>query len=282
LGRIVPTLKVYLHGLTAGIAPSVNTHQRAKRGDCGGWSSASTRSNNRFLYSVEPSGLEGVAYVLTLTVRDCPPAHGDWKRLREAFFERLRRLGMVRCHWVTEWQRRGVPHLHMAAWFPSRVDNLQEQWMAVARCYGAMRLGQRVVNLTDAVGWFQYVSKHAARGVSHYQRSPENIPQGWQKTGRMWGYRGEWPLRPAMQFGLDREGYFAFRRLVRAWRKADSRQPVMTAKSVARLRSARRMLRCHDRTLSEVRGVSEWIGQDLALAFLLSLGGRGYRIQQTG
>jgi len=40
------------------------------------------------------------------------------------------------------------------------------------------------------------------------------------------------------------------------------------------------MLRCNDRTLSEVRGISEWISQDTLIGFLALLASEGYAVQQ--
>ncbi|MFO5973161.1 hypothetical protein, partial [Pseudomonas aeruginosa] len=66
----------------------------------------------------------GPAAALTPTVRDCPPTSDDWHRLLKAWAMRMQRAGMIRLHWVTEWQRRGVPHLHCAIWFPDAYDTI--------------------------------------------------------------------------------------------------------------------------------------------------------------
>ncbi|WP_213058401.1 rolling circle replication-associated protein, partial [Escherichia coli] len=112
------TLKLYHNGLTAGIPPMKNNHERAKRGEVKGWSKSASRNNTKFLRSVHVPDLTGAAVAFTLTIRDCPPSSEDWKILRENFIKRLRRAGMVRLHWLTEWQQRGVPHLHGIAYFP--------------------------------------------------------------------------------------------------------------------------------------------------------------------
>lgn len=263
-----------------------NDHLRAKRGDVGGWSEGATRRNTQFLYSVQETRLTGRAYALTLTVRDCPQDSDTWHRLRRAFEARMRRMGMLRMHWVTEWQRRGVPHLHGVVFFPDEMPPQHARagiiyaWLRVASAYGVGHKGQHVHDVTGIVGWFQYLSKHAARGVQHYQRSSENVPPAWrQKTGRMWGKVGDWPTEDGMKIHLEDQhgdgGYFAFRRLVRSWRRADAR----ASGDRFRIRSARGMLRCSDRPLSHVRGVSEWISQDQTLTLLANLASRGYRIR---
>ena len=96
--------------------------------------------------------------------------------------------------------------------------------VANAWCYlvgfGSVPWAQTVKPMTDLLGWSQYVAKHAARGVRHYQRSGDGIPPEWRGlTGRVWGHRGNWPVRKPSRYQLDgREGdgaFFAFRRLVR-------------------------------------------------------------------
>lgn len=252
------------------------------RGEVAGWSSRSVQANTRFLYAVDFPALTGEGVSFTLTVRDCP-TQPEWRRCVLSFCKRLDRLGMLRGHWLIEWQARGVPHLHGCAWFPESVDSatIKRCWLEVAASYRPHSRGQDVAPLRDAFAWANYLSKHASRGLGHYQRCPENIPATWEKTGRMWGKRGEWPIAPTQQFGIDDRGYWRFRRWVRAWRTASCRQRPMTRKSVRRLVSARRMLRCPNPELSAVRGVSEWIPADLALLFLQHLVVEGHVIHPT-
>lgn len=278
----MPVVTEYRHGMTMGIPPGVNSHRRAKRDVVEGWSDSSTRRNTRFLYSVDERKLTGHGFALSLTVRDCPPTHADWHRIRRAFFDRLRRMGVVRSHWLTEWQRRGVPHMHAAIWLPSdahqthpfALRDIPQHWVDVAASFGASLRGQHVVQIDDSVGWFQYLSKHAVRGVKHYQRSSEGIPEGWRKTGRMWGHMGEWPTVEPVRYLLDNAGFWAFRRMVQRWRLADAR----ASGEKSRVRAARRMLQSNDRPSGSVRGVSEWIGMDMTAAFIACLAARGFEV----
>lgn len=282
----MPVISLYRHGMTGGVPPMNNSHARAIRGEVGGWSDGATRRNTQFLYSVMEPELTGTGYAVTLTLRDCPEDSAAWHRLRRGWEKRMVRAGMVRMHWVTEWQRRGCPHLHAAIWFPEGVGRQEAgahavgAWLALAGQYGAAVRGQDVHEMTGAVGWFQYVSKHAARGVKHYQRSSTNVPDPWRlKTGRMWGKVGGWPVREKIRFSVQDQhgdgGWFAYRRLVRSWRVADAR----ASGNVSRLHHARRMLSSPDPVLSRVRGVSEWMPQDLTLAFFGNLAMRGYSIE---
>ncbi|WP_252769445.1 hypothetical protein [Escherichia coli] len=260
------TLKLYHNGLTAGIPPMKNNHVRAKRGEVKGWSPTASRNNTKFLRSVHVPDLTGAAVAFTLTIRDCPPNSEDWKKLREAFVVRLRRAGMVRLHWLTEWQRRGVPHLHGIAYFPDAYEpsTVIWNWIAVAEKYGCNMRSQHVVPITDMQGWFMYLAKHAGRSETHYQRNPEFVPAGWAKTGRVWGYCGDWPVDKPVNLETSHKAFCAFRRICRGWRKADARTSNIGNRS-RRILSARRMLKCNDRRKSEVRGVSEWIPLDLSL-----------------
>lgn len=281
----MPTIIVYHHGISAGVPPGRNDHVRRLRSDVQGWSAKSIRSNTRFLYSVLESQLTGWGFAITLTLRDCPPDHATWVNLRRTYLKRLERRGLLRSHWVTEWQRRGVPHLHGAVWLPEGVTEaerahlgrwLVEQWIDVARAHQPLTRSQHVAPIKDPVGWFKYLSKHAARGLSHYQRAPEAVPAAWKKTGRMWGYTGDWPRLEGIKFDICRPGWFAFRRIIRRYRIANAR----SAKDRRRLHQARHMLTDNQRGRSEVRGISEWIELDMQLQVVAFLGSVGFEVSQ--
>ncbi|MBJ5450065.1 hypothetical protein JGG46_24550, partial [Salmonella enterica subsp. enterica serovar Rissen] len=204
--------------------PMKNNHERAKRGEVKGWSKSASRNNTKFLRSVHVPDLTGAAVAFTLTIRDCPPSSEDWKILRENFIKRLRRAGMVRLHWLTEWQQRGVPHLHGIAYFPDAYEpsTVIWNWIAVAEKYGCNMRSQHVVPITDMQGWFMYLAKHAGRSETHYQRNPEFVPAGWAKTGRVWGYCGDWPIDEPVTLDASHKAFCALRRICRNWRLADA------------------------------------------------------------
>lgn len=275
----MPVHTVYRHGGKGGVPPGTNGHARMKRGQVEGWSVGATRRNTSFLMSVREPDLTGAGLALTLTLRDCPPTPAEWHRLRKVWTDRMRRAGMVRLHWITEWQRRGVPHLHCAIWWPEVYDFVTPitAWLELAAPFGAGQGGQQARQIDGPIGWFRYLSKHAARGVKHYQRTHENIPAGWQsKTGRVWGHSGVWPLDEPRKFGIGEldgdPGWFRLRRMVRGWRRAESR----ASGDRYRIRSARSMLRYHDPALSRLRGYSEWMpGEEVQLRMLVNLAERG-------
>jgi len=268
-------ITLYNHGVTMGTPPRNPNKTPPKRGIVQGWTKSATRRNTNFLRSVDDLAIMATedgepltALAITLTVKDCPVSHDHWQALLEAYFQRLRRLGMYRHHWVTEWQRRGVPHLHACVFFPEvtgseyiQLNNaLVTAWLELTEQYGAKPLSQNITPVYDAVGWFQYQSKHAARGIYHYQRSSENIPEQWKKTGRMWGKSKHWPVTEPEKVLVNDKVFFAYRRICRSWRKADARKPL----NRFRIRSARRMLKHNDKDLSKLRGVSEWITKELS------------------
>lgn len=259
-----------------------NSHLRALRGDVEGWSVGAVRRNTQFLWSVREQDLTGAGVACTLTLKDCPPTAQAWHRLRRSWEKRMFRAGAIRIHWVTEWQRRGVPHLHVAIWWPDRYDTSTpiDAWLALAAAFGAGRKAQDAKPIDGVVGWFQYVSKHAARGVRHYQRSAENMPEGWRsKTGRVWGKVGQWSVEEGFRIDLQNHagdrGYFAYRRLVRSWRMGDAR----ASGDLYRIRSARSMLKSHHAPTSAVRGISEWIPMQVQQLFFANLLGRGYSVR---
>lgn len=279
----MPVIKSYQHGSTSGTPPMKNDHQRAPRGTTQGWTDRAVRSNLAFLRSVTLSELTGTGYSFTLTVRDCPESAEEWQKMRRRFVKRLERFGLIRLHWVTEWQRRGVPHLHGVAYFPDDETHpypkvhsaIITAWCSIAWIHTASEWAQDCKPITDALGWLQYLAKHAARGKNHYQRSADNIPAGWQKTGRVWGKSGDWPTAEPLVFNLDDPGYWQYRRLVRQWRIAKSR----AAGNGRQIRSARRMLQANTREKAQVRGTSEWISQRLSLQMLAFLAGQGHHIE---
>lgn len=284
-------LNIYSNGITLGVPPSRISPPTGKRTASVGWSENSTRNNTVFLYSVDSGSLSGFGYAFTFTLRDLPETPAEWSTIRDKFFKRCARMGMIRYHWVTEWQRRGVPHLHGCLYFleeltPSQLRSLKAAWCDCVGRYFALQKGQDIKKIETALGWLKYLAKHGSRSKHHYQRSSK--PAAWDSSGRVWGKGGEWPVRHT-QHDLGAL-FFGFRRLVRRWRIADARTPLpivdADGKTIAapgdlqylkwfpagvgaprnsrRIRQARRCLTCGDRSHSSVRGMSEWIGESLA------------------
>lgn len=275
----MPIVTVYQHGSSAGI-PGSNGGMAGKRGTASGWNAQTTRRNVAFLRSVTLSELTGDGYAFTLTLKHCPPSHDHWHRLRRSFHKRMERMGSSRIHWVTEWQRRGVPHLHGVVYFPTGTSSyrtphdLVTHWLKAAEAYEPAPWSQHIKPITDSLGWLQYLAKHSARGARHYQRDSANMPQGWQKPGRIWGKSGDWPVKESTQINLDKPGFFKYRRVLRSWRKADAR----SSQNGKRIQHARSMLKANKRELGEIRGVSEWIPESVSMAVVHWVAAQGHHV----
>lgn len=258
-------------------------HERAKRSTVQGWTRNSVRRHTKFLYSVTTDELSGHGYAPTLTLRDCPADARTFHALRRNWIKRVERMGSTRIHWVIEWQRRGVPHVHAAVYFDRQLTlteqrQMLQHWVELAGAGTAMA-AQHIAPIEGAAGWLQYLSKHAARGAAHYQR--QGKPAGWETTGRLWGHVGPWPVQDVQTFHVPQEAFYRYRRLVRRWRIADARLEADEVTRRRRIRSARRMLSCGDRKLSEVRGISEWIPQDQLVRYLALLADDGSVVNQV-
>jgi len=278
----MPVIQLYRHGATIGTPPTKNTHDRGKRQAVEGWTSKSARANTTFLQSVELADLWGYGFAFTLTLKDCPETHEEWQTLRTNFIKRLRRKGLIRLHWVTEWQRRGVPHLHGVAYFDDWVfspEELKRTWCSLAEKYTASHWSQDVKPISDSLGWLKYLAKHASRGAMHYQRSSENIPKGWQKTGRIWGKVGDWPIVEPLRIELDNDGRDRYRRIIRSYLISVARTPVRGKIMTRSITYARIMLKSNNQTKSNVAGLRTWIPEKLTLEILDYLKKSGFRVE---
>ena len=214
---------------------------------------------------------------------------------------RFSRMGLIRGHWVTEWQKRGVPHLHGIFFFPEDAGEMRARmvsaWCEVAAEFGAGVKGQHVREVTHIVGWFKYLAKHASRGYKHYQRARENVPEGWKKTGRVWGYIGDWPLVDEVRYEVDDKAYFWLRRRAQRYVIANARATMREAfpfvlgdkgalakfvEARATLIWARRMWRHGDRLLSRLRGINEWMPKEQIDALILWMLAAGFVVRKDG
>jgi len=277
----MPKITIMPDGCKAAKAAGMN-RKPLKRDKATGWSTGSARRNADFLMSIDAFALgRGTSLSVSLTLgRELAITPQVFTAMRKSFFMRLRRMGLVRLHWLTEFQRDGTPHLHMMVYFPptddwlSLCERVRNHWLSVAVATGAERAGQHVVPVSHLKGWKIYLAKHGARGVNHYQRK---MPAGWEEPGRMWGYLGEWPTR-RLELETDDETFFRFRRFVRSWRVSQARRAVRRDPDS---RSARRQLLAARRSLVEgepgssarstFRGLSQWLPEALAVDFLSSV-----------
>lgn len=257
-------MKLYRNG-TSSYMGGTGDHKRAPRGEVRGWTAATARRQTQWLWTVESTALTGQGYAVTLTMRDCPPDAETFHRLRRTWLKRIERMGAIRTHWVIEWTRRGIPHLHAAVYFEHPLPLMQRamlavHWITVADAYGTSLKSQHVAEIDGALGWLKYLSKHASRGAAHYQR--QGHPEGWTKTGRLWGHTGDWPVvEPIVLEGLSNPEFWRLRRMMRAWARADAAK----AGDWSRLAYLRKAGRPPSRKLSSFQGVAEWIPEEVSL-----------------
>lgn len=230
-----------------------------RRGEIRGWSRNAARRNRAFLWSVNVDRLGDFGLAVTLTCGATPETAEAFTRARVALIESLRRAGVSYGHWVIEWTRKGRPHLHLAVYGNRSLEAvIIAAWFRAADREGwpvSIR-AQHVSPITDARGWLAYVAKHASKGVENYQRI--GAPDGWAKTGKMWGHFGDWPIELPIEADLEWYQYHRFRRLVRAYQRA--MLPVAQREFVGRTD--------RDRKRGYTAGVSGWVPDSVALVLL--------------
>lgn len=301
-------ISILPNGTTSGNPNIMGNKNPPLRSETIGWNYQVSARLKKWLYSIPVDSLDGQGLAFTLTVKDCPEHSEDWAKLRDQFLKRMMRKDCIRIQWLTEWQRRGVPHLHGIAYFsiPMNPDKLVRDWLDLSNKYGSGKPAQDCKPITSVLGWLDYLCKHAARSAVHYQRSPENVPAGWNKTGRMWGYRGDWVKMESIQFEIDQEGFNKYRRIAKALHHSKVRQrlnkavqstiksiPYMTVpvclkqyirlsnKSLFReFRSSRKSLQTSDVNMGRMMGTSDWIDQEQSLRIIAWLGSQGSQIHQ--
>lgn len=246
-------------GPLGGKGALLSHHKRTPgiRGECRGWSVGASRRNRDFLNSIIPGDLDGHGVSFSLTVRDIPENAEAWERLRGALLDRLRRMGLKRFHWVTEWQERGAPHLHGIAYFVQPQEVMAcwvvHHWLQVSAPYGSGYRSQDAKGVPRLSGWLQYLTKHGSRTASNRQRLLGAMPPGWEKAGRLWGKGGEWPVR-SQAVECDEATLFAYRRILRRHAAASARSALVKARGTEGEAKARRWV-----TVTENAG--KWVGR---------------------
>lgn len=268
------TVTTYLNGATMGKGNP--NPVGGPRGQIQGWSAAAHRRHKQWLYSVDTSLLDGEGWAVTLTMRDCPAGPEDLASLINTLSVWLRDRGFSRWHWVIEWQRRGVPHLHMAVYHPGGLGHadarIVQAWLRISSGYGSSQAGQDTKRIAGAVGWLEYLSKHSARSLAHYQR--QGIPDGWERTGRLWGKGGSWPVEAPLTLVLTDGQFWAVRRMARRY----ARSQALRRGDVRGAGYCRRMLRNPDRKMSATRGIASWIPQESVVRMAECAGWEGLMV----
>lgn len=161
------------------------------------------------------------------------------------------------------------------------VSNVVVKWLELTEAEGLhTSSNSQDVQLIDGnEAWLVYIAKHGIRGVKHYQRALDNMPDEWRDgAGAMWGHDRKMPVADDSVLPMDMRAFHQFRREARKWCCAHAcmiKDPHRRAKAIGQ---ARRSNRCCRPELSVVRPVSVWIPKDVTISIVKGLRSRGYMI----
>ena len=311
----MPTISIRQHGVSAskfqqivnpdtGEIVKLTAFQPPEHTATRGWTVNVARRNEQRLQQVDFDGIDGVPAFVTLTMPSqqmldvsASMFHG-WLK---SWLRYMKRHGMAHYYWILEFQASGNPHLHVLVWLDHEWEPLEtyralRSWVGIldksgvgARIQGQIWEnidvggelvvdGERVLAHPERV--LMYLAKHAARGVAHYQRQIENMPEDWQyRSGRVWGHDRGLPLCAQQDVETDYPTFHRFRRLVRRWRCSEARAIKDPERRRMAILQARGMLKCSRPDISPYRGVSAWIPSDVASQLLdaaISMNGGEY------
>lgn len=292
----MPTITMMPLGIN-GHFPGPGNPAPPARGNTRGLTPSAARRCKKFLMSIDPGKLTGHAFTYTFTLPRCPETSDEWGRLKKALFRKFKEMGCHRHHHVTEWTRRGVPHLHGFIFFhdhrtkylpafrrtfhgirttPREVVNV---WLEITKKYGTLDVAQHVQDCNNDISarWFQYLSKHSSRSARHYQRDAEKVPKGWKSTGSMWGKSGsDWPIIQD-EYEIPEQVFHRLRRIVRAHARSraitdlrnaqwasEERRELLTRQAMGTLQYLRSQKKITNPKQSAVRPISEWVVSDLS------------------
>lgn len=245
-----------------------------------GWTKHAAIRNRNFLYQVIPQALDGVGYAVTLTVLRCDTPQ-EWASWRKNFIDSLRRMGLIRFHIVTEWQKRGVPHLHCAVWLRTgRAAEMWDRqsiirhWLRVAADGEPSDFAQDIKPMSSCGHWLRYLAKHGVRGVSNYQRHFSNVPKSWQgETGRVWLKGGDWPLMPFFKVeGLTQPQKHQMRRLFCRYLASNpAHLNIRYEHRIGTRKHWQRFLKCTDKKIARFKSPTSFIPLEIAVKLVLSV-----------
>ena len=263
----MPNVYAMPYGVSGSLGGGCNPCPERRSPYIDGWTDGTAKRHQLLLMCMVIRKLRRKGYLVvafTHTVRDCPPTAAAWQATIDRWLKSLDRVGVAGVHCFTEWQRRGVPHLHGILVVPRGLDGSKwlpqvmggGLWLRAAGRWGALNArrdgfrAQTVKYITSEKGWIRYCAKHAHRGVHHYQRARENQPLEWRHgTGRMYRTRGVLGEKSRRKISMLPEHIYQLRRRMRGYRLAEVRRAVgsrdrfAAAASRVQVSAARRMLR---------------------------------------
>lgn len=181
------------------------------RGKVKGFSKNSRRRLIRKIGSIDRETLKQMPIFLTLTYPKVWPADPKiWKKHLDTWVKRLkRRYSTTSAIWKLEPQKRGAPHYHLIVF---NVPHISKHWLAESwfEVVGSgddkhLRAGTRVESIRTWRGCMSYASKYTAKVI-------EELPEGWEQVGRMWGIIGRKNLPiTIIRFAVDKELFLKIR-----------------------------------------------------------------------
>lgn len=262
-----------------------------KRSTCQGWTYAAARRNEQTLQCIDFDAIDGYTYAITLTIPSSA-MHAvtpkQFHRWLDNWLKTARRRGMLHYYWILEFTAVGTPHLHITIWMASRCDREVQRlllaWLRTLKrnnIYGSINAQDARTVVTAATDdpyfagpptperWLSYLSKHASRGVAHYQRQIENMPPEWQEhSGRVWGHDRNLPLKPPEKMALSQQAFWIVRRWARNWLTAEAATASDPDKRRRGISTCRRFLKCNDLELSASRGLGAWCPERVAMQLI--------------
>lgn len=300
----MPTISIRAHGVSAskyqqmvnpetGEIVTLTAFQPPERTATKGWTPNVARRNEQRLQQVDFEAIDGVPAFVTLTMPSgqmSDVSAADFHGWLKSWLRYMKRHGLTHYYWILEFQASGNPHLHVLVWLDHEPEPLEtfkalRSWVGILNKSGVgARLQGQIWEPIDVGAEItvdgetvpahpervlMYLAKHAARGVAHYQRQIENMPDDWQyRSGRVWGHDRGLPLCAQEDVETDYPTFHRFRRLVRRWRLAEARSIKDADRRRAAIVQARGSLKCGRPDVSPYRGVSAWIPSDVASALL--------------
>jgi hypothetical protein len=165
----------------------------------------------RKIASVDREAVDDTPIFVTLTYPgEWPRDPKAWKKHLDTFGKRLLRRYPNACAiWKLEPQKRGAPHYHLIVLNVPHVDKdwLAQAWYEVVGSGDTkhLRAGTRVESIRTWRGCMAYASKYTAKVI-------EELPEGWEKVGRMWGIIGRKNLPIAVvRFEVSKPQFLAIR-----------------------------------------------------------------------
>lgn len=270
----------FTHGNSAHMMTEAQKHNKTRNK---GWTIATSRNLTNYLMRLDFTSVPGTPYAITLTI----PARymnyvssTQFHTMLAAWIRHARRrYGLIHYYWIIEFTAQGTPHIHMTIWCinTTTVYNRHTQshetihlpplitqtamltnWITICAKHDipATLTAQnfRPIDNTPET-WLAYTAKHATRGITHYQRRLDHMPQDWQThPGAMWGhdrklshYQTDW-----IEIPMNADAFWILRRKIRHQLEQQAHYITDPVKRRKTITTTRRLLK-HPLTSDEMK-----------------------------